>query len=343
MKLSVVIPNYNYEMFVAEAIESALSIEWADLEVIVVDDGSTDSSREIISRFEKRGVKAIFQENAGPSSAANTGYLKSSGDLVLFLDSDDIVSSQLMTVISRNARDGVSKYQFQMYTIDSNGEPLGSFIPKYNGIPSSEQIRKWYEGSSAYPTPPGSGNVYTREFLEKIFPLEPNMDRASDSYTLSTAPILGDVITISEPLFGYRIHENNLAAMKKLKPEKFGIDLSRAVTRSDYARRIAEKFGAQTKPGHWSRSLKNLQLRVASYILARKQHPIPGDGRLRIIRSAIVASTVPQGNSLKTQSIIVAWVVLMALVPTSICRHLASWRYASSTRPRWMKRLLSTI
>ena len=114
MKLSVVIPNYNYEMFVAEAIESALSIEWADLEVIVVDDGSTDSSREIISRFEKRGVKAIFQENAGPSSAANTGYLKSSGDLVLFLDSDDIVSSQLMTVISRNARDGVSKYQFQM-------------------------------------------------------------------------------------------------------------------------------------------------------------------------------------------------------------------------------------
>ena len=53
MKFSIVIPNYNYGRFVGQAIESALAVEWPDLEVIVVDDGSTDNSREVIESFGK--------------------------------------------------------------------------------------------------------------------------------------------------------------------------------------------------------------------------------------------------------------------------------------------------
>jgi glycosyltransferase involved in cell wall biosynthesis len=84
-RLSVVIPNYNYERFVGAAIRSALAVDWPDLEVIVVDDGSTDDSRSVIAGFEGR-VTAIFQQHSGPRMACNAGFAASSGDVVTFLD-----------------------------------------------------------------------------------------------------------------------------------------------------------------------------------------------------------------------------------------------------------------
>ncbi len=87
-EISVVIPSYNAERFVASAISSALSQTIPPCEVIVVDDGSTDGTKEAVSRFD-RNVKYIFQENAGPSVARNTGVRVARGDWVAFLDSDD--------------------------------------------------------------------------------------------------------------------------------------------------------------------------------------------------------------------------------------------------------------
>ena len=69
---SIVITNYNYERYLAEAIESALAQRWADIEVVVVDDGSSDGSRGVIERFGDR-VIAVFKENGGQGSAFNAG------------------------------------------------------------------------------------------------------------------------------------------------------------------------------------------------------------------------------------------------------------------------------
>ncbi len=89
--VSIIIPVYNDEKRVAEAIESALAQTLKDVEVIVVDDGSTDGTREVIRRYEEQIVH-IRQKNSGPAVARNAGIRAAKGKYVCFLDSDDLVT-----------------------------------------------------------------------------------------------------------------------------------------------------------------------------------------------------------------------------------------------------------
>ncbi len=87
--VSVVIPVYNGERFLAAAIESALEQTYRPLEVIVVDDGSTDRSATVARSFA--GVEVIDQEHAGPGAARNRGIAAASGEFLAFLDADDLM------------------------------------------------------------------------------------------------------------------------------------------------------------------------------------------------------------------------------------------------------------
>ena len=89
-RVSVIIPTYNYACFLPYAIESVLSQKYQDLEVLVVDDGSTDETPQILSQFKSR-IKYIHQENAGLSAARNKGIAHSTGEFIQFLDADDIL------------------------------------------------------------------------------------------------------------------------------------------------------------------------------------------------------------------------------------------------------------
>lgn len=89
-RVSVIIPTHNHARFVAQAVESALAQTYPNVEVVVVDDGSTDETRNLLSRYEGQ-INYIYQENQGPSAARNTGFLASQGDYLLFLDSDDLI------------------------------------------------------------------------------------------------------------------------------------------------------------------------------------------------------------------------------------------------------------
>ncbi len=87
-KVSVIIPVCNGEPYIRSALESVLSQTYSDFEVIVVDDGSTDRSREVISGLQGP-VACIYQENSGVAVARNRGFLHSRGELIAFLDQDD--------------------------------------------------------------------------------------------------------------------------------------------------------------------------------------------------------------------------------------------------------------
>jgi glycosyltransferase involved in cell wall biosynthesis len=87
--ISLVIPTYNRAHYLGETIDSVLSQQFQDFELIVVDDGSTDATQEVVSRYGPR-VRFLRQENRGPSSARNLGVFYSRGDWISFQDSDDL-------------------------------------------------------------------------------------------------------------------------------------------------------------------------------------------------------------------------------------------------------------
>jgi len=98
--VSIIIPNYNHAHYVAEAINSVLNQTYPDYEVIVVDDGSRDDSREIIGNFGDQ-VRAIYQKNQGLSAARNTGITAAKGNYIGVLDADDLYEPEFVgTLVS---------------------------------------------------------------------------------------------------------------------------------------------------------------------------------------------------------------------------------------------------
>lgn len=90
--VSIVIPCFNAERWLAECIESALGQTWPAREIIVVDDGSSDASPAVARSFSARGVRVIEQRNSGAAAARNTGLRASTGEWVQFLDADDLLA-----------------------------------------------------------------------------------------------------------------------------------------------------------------------------------------------------------------------------------------------------------
>lgn len=93
--VSVIIPSYNYAHFLAETLRSVLSQSLADTEIIVVDDGSTDNTAEIVERFGGK-VTYVHQENAGLPAARNTGLRHAQGAFLQFLDADDLLGARAL-------------------------------------------------------------------------------------------------------------------------------------------------------------------------------------------------------------------------------------------------------
>src|SRR4051794_16299795 len=96
--ISAVIPTYNYGRFVAGAIDGALAQTYPHVEVIVVDDGSTDDTASIVARYADRGVRYVRQPNAGAAAARNRGLVEACGELIAFCDADDVWTPDKLAV-----------------------------------------------------------------------------------------------------------------------------------------------------------------------------------------------------------------------------------------------------
>jgi glycosyltransferase involved in cell wall biosynthesis len=121
-KVSAIIIVYNDEKRIGLAVQSALNQTYKNLEIIVVDDGSTDSSYMVTKRFEEDGVTVLSKENGGAASARNLGVYQSSGRYIAFLDSDDIwLPNKIETMIEavRGVSDPVVAYSSYFFVNDS--------------------------------------------------------------------------------------------------------------------------------------------------------------------------------------------------------------------------------
>lgn len=329
LRFSIVIANFNYADFLARAIESALNLDWPDVEIIVVDDGSTDDSRNVIEAFQGR-VTAIFQENSGQRTANNKGFAASSGDVVVFLDADDILQPAFAQAVAQVWRAGLSKVQVQVERVDAEERPLGSLIPAIVRKPGPEEVRRWTLEATEYPTPPGSGNAYARDFLARFFPIGPEHDSSTDSTCLALAPLLGDVVTVLQPLVRYRQHGNNDSNLFAASG-RFGREVARAMARQRSAQLICAELGAPLPSDARLRSSRHLlQLRVASLRMDPALHPLPGDGRFAAFLDAVRSIGRRGFDPLPKRVQIAVWSIATLAAPRGLAQQLVGWRFGAT-------------
>lgn len=130
--VSVIVPAYNQSRYLAAAIRSALDQTYGDLEVLVVDDGSTDDTREVVASFTDPRVKYFYQQNRGLSAARNTGLTHATGEFVTFLDSDDeFLPEKLETLLGAFRREPELGFAAgQAVLIDQDGRELGEVFDR---------------------------------------------------------------------------------------------------------------------------------------------------------------------------------------------------------------------
>ncbi len=214
--ISVVISCFNYSRYVSRAIASALAQDGARSEVIVVDDGSTDGSRDAIASFGER-VAAIFKRNGGQASALNAGFRASAGDAVIFLDADDVLLPGATGAVARALSGGkVAKAHWPMPIIDAHGRRTGEIQdPELTeGDLRTHVVERGPLCDEAMPSAAMSGNAFPRWFLNRIMPIpERAYSIGADEYLFGLAPAFGPIVRLA-PLSLYRIHQRNAHAQR---------------------------------------------------------------------------------------------------------------------------------
>ena len=206
-KVSVIIPNYNYSQYLREAIESALAQTASDIEIIVVDDGSTDGSQEVIESYGEQ-IRAVYQQNQGVSAARNHGASLSSGEFVAFLDADDawlpVKIERQLALFADDAELGLT--HVGVVEIDGNGQPLLEKTDGREGWVSTDLLR--FEGPVILGG--GSGLMLSRRVFDEVDGFDKRLSTSADwdlFYQVSRRYRVGFV---PEVLLKYRVHASNM-------------------------------------------------------------------------------------------------------------------------------------
>jgi glycosyltransferase involved in cell wall biosynthesis len=234
MRSSVIIPNYNYENFIGQAIDSVLKQSLPFDEIIVVDDGSQDRSRDVIAGYGDR-IVAIYQENSGQAAAISRGYAESSGDIILLLDSDDMFAhdknKQLCELYEANPEIGWIFHDLA----ELPAEECASYALQPQSVPNTaiqnlDQRQAMIKGKPSYQSPATSGLSFRRETIEPIFPLpKAKSIYISDHYIKFFCLATSAGIHIHAPLAAQAVHDNNLYTGKKNSVTKARIFINTAL------------------------------------------------------------------------------------------------------------------
>lgn len=222
--VSVIIANYNYGRFLAEAIESVLGQTCQNFELIVVDDGSTDNSRSVIESYGDRLI-AIFQANLGQGGAFNAGIARSKGEIICFLDSDDYFYKDKLAKVVAAFLDHPEWVQIShgRTSVDREGAIIGRDPTFFSQGDVRNLLLQW----GRYAWAVTSALAYRRSVLQQILPIPTKQSEvevikdqktdhlafaAADTYLTATVPFYGEVGCIKEPLMFYRSHGDNQQA-----------------------------------------------------------------------------------------------------------------------------------
>ena len=210
--ISVLVDTYNHERFIEEALVSVLEqgVAGAEYEVVVVDDGSTDRTPEIVGKFAPR-VRLIRKENGGQASAFNAGIPECAGEIIAFLDGDDWWErgklQAVADVLASDKEVGLVGHGItQVFPDGRHQTELVRDTPRFR-IRSREgaeafRLRKSFLGTSRM--------TYRAIVLREIGPVPEALRFQADEYLFTLAGLFADVLILRESLTFYRLHDANL-------------------------------------------------------------------------------------------------------------------------------------
>ena len=203
--ISVYITNYNYGQFITEAIESVLSQENVDFELLIIDDGSTDNSKEIIERYrEKDKVTIIYQQNKGLNITNNIALQLANGKYIMRLDADDYLEPDALYKLSQplEADSTIGLVFPDYYIVDAVGQEL----EHHKRHDFRKEVTLYDQAAH------GACTMIRVDYLRELGGYNENY-KCQDGYELWIKfTSKHKVVNVSEPLFNYRQHGSNLTS-----------------------------------------------------------------------------------------------------------------------------------
>lgn len=265
--VSAIIPTYNYSAFLKDAITSALDQSICDLEVIVIDDGSTDNTYEIVGAIKDQRLFYHFQDHQGVSAARNTGIQLSSGKYIAFLDADDIWLPQKSTlqirVLEENPRGGLIYGSYQL--IDSKRNCLAT---REAEIVESGWLKKLVCGN--YVAGSASTSMLNRDVFMKAGLFDPHLTAGEDWDMWLRIANYYEIRGLKEVVSCIRLHNKNSTSRARMMDQGFQAVLDKFFNQPDL-------------PVHLHKLQKKARSRakVAAGVLAARR----GDYRFSLILS----------------------------------------------------------
>lgn len=271
-RVSVVIPTYQLARYVGEAVASVLAQTHPADEIIVVDDGSTDDTQAVLAPYQDR-VRVVQQANAGVSNARNRGARESNGELLAFLDADDVweprkLEVQLDRLASRP--DAVASFTEALFVDDATGRTTHVRYRNDPDMVATLLVAGCVIGNN-------SSVVVRHDVFTEVGGYDPRMSQSADWDLWLRLAARGPFDLVSEPLVRYRVHASSMsrdvglleADNRRVLEKFFSEDRAlryAAVRRRAYARNYAVLAGSYLHAGRPGRA-------ISSLAKAALQHP----------------------------------------------------------------------
>ena len=224
MLLSIIIPVYNVEQFIEECLDSVCTQSFADWEAICVNDGSTDCSLSLLQEFASRDsrIHVVSQPNGGLSAARNTGLKAASGEYVLFLDSDDRIKPDTLSILDANLSECPDILAFGSelwYYENEYSVPNDKFNHRqYDRMLSGQQYLDQFVCERGWGPSAACFYAYRRTFLRQhslYFPV--GLLHEDELFVPQACALAQNVKILSNILYEYRMRENSIVHSAKLK------------------------------------------------------------------------------------------------------------------------------
>lgn len=314
--VTVLIDNYNYADFLPAAVDSALNQTYPAVEVLVVDDGSTDGSREILAGYGER-IRVVCQQNAGQATALNAGVVEARGEIVLTLDSDDVLAPDLIDRVAKvfAADPRCVKVAYRLEVITADGERTGAWMPPRRIPLQQGDLREQALRVRGFRTAPTSGNAWSTAALRRLPPVPVDSYRQhADRWWSDLVALLGTVAVLPEPGGLYRIHPSNHSRIEAREVSYFTDRIQRRQVLHAAAGEVADAAGLTGLPAS-PEGMRDAAL--CSWQLAARKlgSPAAGTGYLRLVGRGLVANAAQPDKSWRTRCAHTGWFAALACLP----------------------------